>query len=74
MEYFDIAATYGETVIDMSTYTDNYVNLLAMDAWNLDQNDIKGWVREKGEFMLGLCEQDGRGYRSLGCTASLCNQ
>ena len=41
----------------MSTYTDNYVNPLAMDVWNLDQNDTKGWVREKGEFMLGLCEQ-----------------
>ena len=41
----------------MSTYTDNYVNPLSMDVWNLDQNDTKGWVREKGEFMLGLCEQ-----------------
>ncbi len=56
-EYFDIAQTYGGTVVNMSTYTDNYVNPLAMDVWNLDQNDTKGWVREKGEFMLGLCEQ-----------------
>ena len=48
---------YGGTVINMSTYTDNYVNPLSMDVWNLDQNDTKGWVREKGEFMLGLCEQ-----------------
>ena len=53
----DIAETYGGTVVNMSTYTDNYVNPLAMDVWNLDQNDTKGWVREKGEFMLGLCEQ-----------------
>ena len=56
-EYFDIAETYGGTVVNMSTYTDNYVNPLAMDVWNLDQNDTKGWVRGKGEFMLGLCEQ-----------------
>ena len=49
--------SYGGTVVNMSTYTDNYVNPLAMDVWNLDQNDTKGWVREKGEFMLGLCEQ-----------------
>lgn len=56
-ECFDIAETYGGTVVNMSTYTDNYVNPLAMDVWNLDQNDTKGWVREKGEFMLGLCEQ-----------------
>ena len=45
-EYFDIAATYGGTVINMSTYTDNYVNPLAMDVWNLDQNDTKGCVRK----------------------------
>lgn len=56
-EYFDIAETYGGTVVNMSTYTDNYVNPMAMDVWNLDQNDSKGWIREKGEFMLGLCEQ-----------------
>jgi len=41
----------------MSTYTDNYVNPLDMDVWGLDLNDSKGMVREKGEFMLGLCEQ-----------------
>ena len=56
-EYFDIAETYGGTVVNMSTYTDNYVNPLEMDVWNLDSNDSKGMVREKGEFMLGLCEQ-----------------
>ena len=28
-----------------------------MDVWSLDPNDSKGMVREKGEFMLGLCEQ-----------------
>ena len=55
-EYFDIAYTYGGTVVNMSTYTDNYVNPLSMDVWNLDVNDTKGWIREKGEFMLGLCE------------------
>ncbi len=41
----------------MSTYTDNYVNPLEMDVWSLDPNDSKGMVREKGEFILGLCEQ-----------------
>lgn len=56
-EYFDVARTYGGTVVNMSTYTDNYVNPLSMDVWNLDLNDTKGWIREKGEFMLGLCEQ-----------------
>lgn len=56
-EYFDIAHTYGGTVVNMSTYTDNYVNPLDMDVWGLDLNDSKGMIREKGEFMLGLCEQ-----------------
>ena len=56
-EYFDIAQTYGGTVVNMSTYTDNYVNPLDMDVWSLDFNDSKGMIREKGEFMLGLCEQ-----------------
>ena len=56
-EYFDIAETYGGTVVNMSTYTDNYVNPLEMGVWSLDPNDSKGMVREKGEFMLGLCEQ-----------------
>ena len=56
-EYFDIAETYGGTVVNMSTYTDKYVNPLEMDVWSLDPNDSKGMVREKGEFMLGLCEQ-----------------
>lgn len=56
-EYFDIAGTYGGTVVNMSTYTDNYVNPLDMDVWDLDLNDSRGMIREKGEFMLGLCEQ-----------------
>ena len=56
-EYFDIAQTYGGTMVNMSTYTDNYVNPLDMDVWSLDLNDSKGMIREKGEFMLGLCEQ-----------------
>ena len=56
-EYFDIAETYGGTVVNMSTYTDNYVNPLDMDVWSLDLNDSRGMIREKGEFMLRLCEQ-----------------
>ncbi|MDE5700800.1 MAG: DUF87 domain-containing protein, partial [Lachnospiraceae bacterium] len=56
-EYFNIAHTYGGTVVNMSTYTENYVNPLDMDVWSLDLNDSKGMIREKGEFMLGLCEQ-----------------
>ena len=53
----NISSSYNATVVNMSTYTDNYVNPLEMDVWSLDPNDSKGMVREKGEFMLGLCEQ-----------------
>lgn len=28
-----------------------------MDVWILDLNDSKGYIRDKGEFMPGLCEQ-----------------
>ncbi len=56
-EYFDIAKTFHGAVVNMSTYTDNYINPLDMDVWELDVNDSKGMIREKGEFMLGLCEQ-----------------
>ncbi len=56
-EYFDIAKTYGGTVVNMSTYTDHYVNPLDMDVWSLDLNDSRGMIREKGEFVLGVCEQ-----------------
>jgi type IV secretory pathway VirB4 component len=41
----------------MSVYTDHHVNPMHMDIHDLDLNDSKGMVREKGEFMLGLCEQ-----------------
>ena len=56
-EYFDIAKTYGGVVVNMSSYTDNYVNPLSLDVDHLDVNDSRGMIREKGEFMLGLCEQ-----------------
>ncbi|MDF2908687.1 MAG: hypothetical protein K0R34_4008, partial [Herbinix sp.] len=56
-EYFDIAETFRGAVVNMSTYTNNYINPLALNLDDLDVNDTKGLIREKGEFMLGLCEQ-----------------
>jgi len=56
-EYFDVAERYKGAVVNMSVYTDHCVNPMHMDIWDLDLNDSKGMVREKGEFMLGLCEQ-----------------
>lgn len=56
-EYFDVAYTFGGSVINLSTYTDHYVNPLHMNVEELDLFDSKGMIREKSEFMLGLCEQ-----------------
>ena len=56
-EYFDIAERYKGSIVNMSVYTNHHVNPMHMDVWDLDLNDSKGMVREKGEFMLGLCEQ-----------------
>ncbi len=56
-EYFDIAKTFGGAIINMSSYTKNYVNPLDIDVYALDEYDSRGLVREKCEFMLGLCEQ-----------------
>lgn len=59
LEYFDIAEAFGDeaAIINLSTYTKNYINPLEMDVMELDMNDSKGMIRDKGEFMLGLCEQ-----------------
>lgn len=59
LEYFDIAEALGNqaATVNLSTYTKNYINPLEMDVESLDLNDSNGQIRDKGEFMLGLCEQ-----------------
>lgn len=56
-EYFDIAATYGGTVINLSAYTRNYVNPLAADLVHINEKGLRDVIAGKSEFMLGLCEQ-----------------
>ena len=53
-EYFDIANRFGGAIVVMSTYTDNYINPLDQPK---EINDVNGLIAEKGEFMLGICEQ-----------------
>ena len=57
LEYFDIAQNLGGVCINLSNYTQNYINPLWLDVNELDLADSKGLIRDKGEFMLGLCEQ-----------------
>ena len=44
LEYFDIAKALGDqaAVINLSSYTKNYVNPLEMDVGCLDLNDSQG--------------------------------
>ena len=56
-EYEDICYAFGGSYVNMSSYTNKYVNPLEVDLEELDVRDSNGIIREKGEFMLGLCEQ-----------------
>lgn len=70
LEYFDIAEAYGGEVINLATYTRNYLNPLEVDLTVLNEEDSDGQVREKCSFMLGICEQAMEGgilpeYKSI---------
>lgn len=56
-EYFDIAATYGGTVVNLSAYTKNYLNPLEADLAHMNEKGIRDVIADKSEFMLGLCDQ-----------------
>lgn len=56
-EYMDVAATYGGTVINMSSNTRHYLNPLEVDVYSLDMKDRNGLIADKSQFMMALCEQ-----------------
>lgn len=56
-EYFDIASTYGGTVINLSAYTRNYVNPMEADMLHINEKGLRDVIASKSEFMLGLCDQ-----------------
>ncbi|MBO5055409.1 MAG: DUF87 domain-containing protein [Lachnospiraceae bacterium] len=53
-EYFGIAEKFGGQVVVFSTYTGNHINPMALPE---DLTDLQGAIAEKGEFLLGICEQ-----------------
>lgn len=57
LEYFDVANAYGGEIINLATYTNQHMNPLEVNLHELDILDKDGQIREKGEFMLGICEQ-----------------
>lgn len=70
LEYFDVAEAYGGEVINLATYTRNYLNPMEVDLTALNDEDTDGQVREKCSFMLGICEQAMEGgilpeYKSI---------
>jgi type IV secretory pathway VirB4 component len=56
-EYFDIAHTFGGAVVNLSAYTQNYVNPLEADLSQVNEKGIHEIIADKSEFMLGLCDQ-----------------
>lgn len=56
-EYFDIAATFGGTIINLSAYTKNYVNPLEADMLHVNEKGIRDVIADKSEFMLSICDQ-----------------
>ena len=56
-EYFDIAKTFKGAVVNLSSYTDNYVNPLSADLSNINEKGIRDVIADKSEFMLSLCDQ-----------------
>lgn len=56
-EYFDIAATFGGAIVNLSAYTKNYVNPLDADLVHMNERGIRDVIADKSEFMLSLCDQ-----------------
>ena len=56
-EYFDIAATYGGAVVNLSAYTKNFVNPLETDMAHTNEKGLREAIADKSEFMLSLCDQ-----------------
>lgn len=56
-EYFDIAATFGGAIVNLSAYTKNYVNPLEADLVCMNERELRDVIADKAEFMLSLCDQ-----------------
>ena len=54
---FDLKEYYKAGTDFTNDLCNRIIKFHHLDVWNLDLNDSKGWIREKGEFMLGVCEQ-----------------
>lgn len=56
-EYFEIAETFGGAVINLSSYSENFVNPLDLDILSYSPEERRNKINEKAEFVLSLCEQ-----------------
>lgn len=56
-EYFEIASNLNGAVIDFSNSSDHHINPLDIDLALIDPKDSNGLIRDKSNYVLGLCEQ-----------------
>ena len=56
-EYFGLAKTFRGAVVNLSSYTNNYLNPLSADLSNINEKGIRDVIADKSEFMLSLCDQ-----------------
>lgn len=53
-EYFELADTFGGSVVNYSVYTQTFANPYVIPE---GLEDVNGFISDKGEFTLGLVEQ-----------------
>ena len=56
-EYFDVAKAYGGTIINLSAYSESYVNPLEVDLTDMDPANFKRIKAEKSQFLMSLFDQ-----------------
>ena len=56
-EYFGLAKTFRGAVVNLSSYTNSYLNPLSADLSNINEKGIRDVIADKSEFMLSLCDQ-----------------
>lgn len=61
LEYMDVCDAFGGTTTIFSTYTKTYINPLETNLAELSETDENGVIRDKIDFMTGLCQQNMEG-------------
>lgn len=57
LEYADVAQAFGGSIINLATYTKNFLNPLEVKLEELTVNDENGMIKDKCGFMASLCQE-----------------